>query len=82
MITMQPAHRKERRTYYHLRDIFEQAYDVALPFIDPTQGWGGRPLVRHAYPALHETFPQLTEQDIAILVPALERVFHERKKHS
>ncbi|MCX7626894.1 MAG: hypothetical protein N2Z69_00530 [Methylophilaceae bacterium] len=74
--SMQPDH--ERRTHYHLREVFEQAYEVALPFLDPAQGWGGRPLLRHAFPALHEAFPFLTAQDLAILVPALERVFRER----
>lgn len=70
----------ERRAHFHLRSIFEEAYILALPFLDPKQGWGGRPMTRHAYPALHEAFPQLTAQDIAVLVPALERVFAERSK--
>lgn len=69
-----------RRVHNHLRDIFEEAYVVALPFIDPKQGWGGQPMTRHAYPALKEAYPQLTMQDLAILIPALERVFKERNR--
>jgi hypothetical protein len=56
------------------------AYAVALPFIDPKKGWGGQSMARHAYPALMEAFPKLTPQDLAYLVPALERVFKERSK--
>lgn len=74
------AHGDDRRANAYLRSIFEEAYTMASPFLDPKHGWGGRPMIRHAYPALHEAFPQLTSQDIALLVPALERVFIERSK--
>lgn len=68
----------DRRRHLQLREIFENAYRVALPFIDPGQGWHGQAMTRHAYPALKEVFPNLTMQDLAILVPALERVFKAR----
>ncbi len=71
---------QERRVHAYMRDIFEEAYVIALPFIDPQQGWQGRPMTRHAYPALKEAFPRLDMQDLAILVPALERVFHARAR--
>lgn len=70
----------ERRQNQEIRAIFEDAYSIALPFIDPKQGWGGLSMSRHAYPALKEAFPHLTMQDLAYLVPALERVFKERNK--
>ncbi len=73
---------QERRQYHHLREIFEDAYIIALPFLDPKQGLGGIPMVRHAYIRLREEYPELSQQEIAILVPALERVFAERKKMS
>jgi hypothetical protein len=69
-----------QRVQLHLRAIFEQAYIIAVPFLDPNLGLGGQPMVRHAYPALKEAFPQLTSQDISILVPALGRVFRERNR--
>lgn len=71
---------QNRRVNGYIRDIFEDAYVLALPFIDPGQGLNGRAMVRHAYPALKEAFPRLATQDLAILVPALERVFRERSK--
>jgi hypothetical protein len=68
------------RLHPHLRDFFEEAYLIALPFLDPKLGWGGQPMTRHAYPALQEAFPDFDMQDISILVPALTRVFHERNR--
>jgi hypothetical protein len=72
--------REDRRQHHQIRDIFEEAYQIVLPFIDPKQGWGGQAMTRHAYPALMEAFPALTMQDLASFVPALERVFKERSK--
>ncbi|HEY3326065.1 MAG TPA: hypothetical protein VGK14_02720 [Novimethylophilus sp.] len=71
---------ENRRVHVYVREIFEEAYALALPFIDPKQGWGGQPMTRHAYSALREAYPRLAGQDLAILVPALERVFRERSK--
>ncbi len=70
----------DRRQSHQLRTIFEEAYIMVLPFIDPAQGWGGQAMSRHAYPVLKEAFPALTMQDLTYLVPALERVFKERSK--
>lgn len=70
----------DRRINTYLREIFDEAYVLVLPFIDPQQGWGGQPMTRHAYPALREAYPKLAMQDLAILVPALERVFKERSR--
>lgn len=69
---------EDRRRHFQLREIFEDAYKIALPFIDPGQGWHGQAMTWHAYPALMEAFPRLTTQDLALLVPALERVFKAR----
>jgi hypothetical protein len=63
----------ERRTRPYLRDIFERAYEVACPLLDPEQN-------------LHTTgsdnFPELHQQDVAILSVAIERVFNERSKRT
>ena len=72
----------DRRQHQNIRDLFEQAYIIATPFIDPKLGFGGIAMTRHAYPALMEAFPSLTMQDLSIMVPALERVFKERNRAS
>lgn len=70
----------ERRAHVDIRVIFEDAYSVALPFLDPAQGLGGISLQHHVYVVVHETYPDLTNQQLGMLVPALERVFKERSK--
>jgi hypothetical protein len=75
-----PVSAGERRVRLDLREIFDEAYEIALPFIDPVRGWGGIALRHHAFTALSEAFPALTPQDVAILVPALESAFSRRKR--
>jgi hypothetical protein len=66
----------ERRTRPHLRDVFEQAYRVAYPMLD-SQQIGSAHFIRVV---LHDAFPDLHLQDIAILSVAIERVYRERGK--
>jgi hypothetical protein len=63
-----------------LREIFAEAYVIALPYIDPARGLYNQPLLHHAYVILAETYPFLTQQELALLVPALECVFHGRAR--
>lgn len=77
-----PDHEENRRRHLHLREIFEQAYQMCLPYIDPKRGWGNQPMTRHAYVALHDKYPELSIQEVSILVPALVRVFNERSKQA
>lgn len=70
-----PVSGVERRANPRLRTIFVDAYDVLAPFFDPANSWGGRPHEHLAYRALHERFPDLTQQDLYTLVAAARRVF-------
>jgi len=63
----------ERRNNPLLREIFEDACTIATPYIDPSKGIGGIAMTRHAYVALHERFPELSSQNLSILVHAVER---------
>ena len=67
----------ERRTHPHIREIFEQAYQVACPMLDPQQTAGSAHFLRVV---LHDAFPDLHPQDISILSVAIERVYRERSK--
>lgn len=71
---------RERRAHIDIRVIFEDAYSIALPFLDPEQGLGGISLQHHVYVVVHEAYPDLTNQQLGMLVPALDRVFKERSK--
>lgn len=70
----------ERRQHLDIREIFDEAYQIALPFLDPALGFGGKSLEHHVYVVVHEAFPVLTQQQMAVLVPALSIMFHERSK--
>lgn len=70
----------ERRTLPHLRDKFERAYEVALPLLDPKQNLHTTGPAHFLRVALHDAFPELHQQDIAILSVAIERVFRERNR--
>ena len=67
----------ERRTNPHLREMFEEAYRVAYPMLSSEQSAGSTHFLRVV---LHDSFPQLHLQDVAILSVAIERVYRERSK--
>lgn len=70
----------ERRTRPDLRAIFENAYRVVFPLLDPKQNPSlGNP-THFVRIVLRESFPDLHQQDISILSVAVERVFRERSK--
>ena len=71
---------QERRSQPDVRVIFEDAYKISIPFLDPAGGWGGSPMIRHLYIRLRESFPALTQQQISLLVPALQRAYTERNR--
>lgn len=66
---------EERRSNPHIRAIFESACQLTAPFFDPAQGWGGQSLTMYARQALREAYPELTQQDTALLFAAVQR-FH------
>ena len=66
---------EERRANPHLRAHFDSACKLTAPFFDPTQGWGGQSLTMYARQALREAYPELTQQDTALLFAAVQR-FH------
>ena len=67
----------ERRTNTRLRGVFDQAYGIAFQLLDAKQPSTPNHFLRIA---LHEAFPDLHLQDIAVLSVAVERVFHERNR--
>ncbi len=67
----------DRRTNHHLREVFEEAYRVVYPMLASEQNHGSTHFIRVV---LHDSFPQLHLQDVAILSVAIERVYRERSK--
>lgn len=65
----------ERRVHHNLRQIFDRACEITAPFFDAKQSWGGASLTMYARQTLREEFPNLTQQETAILFSAVSR-FH------
>jgi hypothetical protein len=70
----------ERRVHKHLRDMFEQAYRVVYPLLDSNRETLSSGSAHFIRVELHDAFPELHPQDIAILSVSIERVFRERNK--
>ncbi len=66
---------KERRRDVEVRALFVEAYDILEPFFDPANSWAGHGHEHLAYRALHERFPQLSGDQVFIIVDAARRVF-------
>lgn len=69
---------QERRSAPELRAIFEQAYGLIEPFLDPNNAWAGQSMQHLALRTLCDSFPQLSLDQAHILVVAATRVFKER----
>jgi hypothetical protein len=66
----------DRRVQHDLRLIFDNACRITAPFFDPAQSWGGSSLTMYARQTLREAYPELTQQEIAILLSGVAR-FHK-----
>jgi hypothetical protein len=66
---------KERRRDPEIRELFVEAYDLLEPFFDPANNWAGHGHEHLAYRALHERFPELSADQVFIIVDAARRVF-------
>ena len=64
---------QERRKHNNLREIFDKACWITAPFYDATQVWGNASLTMYARQALREAYPDLSQQEIAILSSSVER---------
>ena len=65
----------ERRVNTRIRDMFVEAYDILEPFFDPANSWAGHVHDHLAFRALHERFPDLSGEEVLIIVIAAKRVF-------
>jgi hypothetical protein len=73
---------RERRRDTALRDIFEDAYERCLPFLDPQRGIRGVPLVHQAILTLREHYPHLDMLQVYVLVQALQRTHQARRRQN
>lgn len=65
----------ERRTQTQLRSIFPAACEALRPFFEATNLWQGQSHDHLAYQTLKEHFPELSAQDVFIVVTTTRRLF-------
>lgn len=70
----------ERRQDLVLRAAFDEAYASIEPFLDPACQWGGASFTVLVQHSLREAFPQLSPQQVQILIGAASRVYHSRHR--
>lgn len=70
-----PAELADRRVDGQLRARFVEIYAVLEPFFDPENAWSGQTHEHLAYRSLHERFPDLSGEQVFIIVAAAKRVF-------
>jgi hypothetical protein len=66
---------EERRVNQRLRERFVEIYDILEPFFDPANSWAGHTHEHLAFRALHERFPDLSGEEVMVIVIAAKRVF-------
>ncbi|MCX7693711.1 hypothetical protein LCC91_09100 [Tepidimonas taiwanensis] len=71
---------RERRRDDTLRQIFEDAYRLCVPYLDPRNGIRGVPMVHQAIVMLREHYPQLDMLQVYVLVQALQRAHTARQR--
>jgi hypothetical protein len=69
----------ERRTNTQLRSIFPAACEALRPFFDGANQWEGQSHDHLAYQTLKEHFPELSSQDVFIVVATTRRLFASGK---
>lgn len=67
---------EERRVNLEMRERFVEIYDILEPFFDPANAWAGHTHEHLAFHALHERFPDLSGEQVMVIVIAAKRVFN------
>lgn len=66
---------EERRKHVRLREIFAEASVLVAPFFAPENRWGNSTLDHLAYRAVRECYPELSYEEVHLLVVAARRVY-------
>lgn len=66
----------ERRAHRHLREYFDNACHITAPLLAAHRGMDGAPMHLSALQTLRNHYPQLSQQEIAILFSAVKN-YHD-----
>lgn len=65
---------QERRRHHRVREIFEEACTLLAPFFAKENRWANTTLDHLAYRVLRENYPELSFEEVHVLVVAAHRV--------
>ena len=65
----------ERRRYDHVREIFAEASALIAPFFAKENRWGNSTLDHLAYRVIRDRYPELTFEEVHVLIVASRRVY-------
>ncbi|MDT3668776.1 MAG: hypothetical protein ROZ37_00400 [Aromatoleum sp.] len=68
----------ERRRYDHVRGIFAEASALIAPFFAKENRWGNSTLDHLAYRVIRDRYPELSFEEVYVLVIASRRVYSAR----
>lgn len=69
----------EQRHYHRVRAVFEEAFELCRPLLDPRQGIAGQALTHHVPLRVKEHFPDLTQEEVLVLSIALRAAWTRRR---
>jgi len=65
---------QERRRHHNVREIFEEACNLVAPFFAPENRWANVTLDHLAYRVVRDHYPDLSFEEVHVLVVAARRV--------
>ncbi|WP_332669854.1 hypothetical protein [Aromatoleum sp.] len=65
----------ERRRYDHVREIFAEASALIAPFFAKENRWGNSTLDHLAYRVIRDRYPELSFEEVHVLVVASRRMY-------
>lgn len=68
----------ERRKHLRVRAVFEEAIASIEPFFAPENQWSSSSLDHLAYRTLRDRYPEMSYDEVHVLVVAARRVFASR----
>lgn len=69
----------DQRRYHRVRAVFEEAFQLCQPLLDPHQGIAGHALTHHVPLRVREHFPDLTQEEVMVLSVALRAAWTRRR---
>ncbi|NMF91142.1 hypothetical protein [Aromatoleum petrolei] len=73
-----PSGLQERRSHPRVREIFIEACELIMPFFARENRWGNSTLDHLAYRVLRDHYPELSFEEVHVLVVAAHRVHATR----